>query len=138
MQHKLFDQLPEEAIKIRKTVFMDEQGFCDEFDETDRIAKHIVIFEGKEPIGTCRFFKDGKKDIYLIGRIAVLKSYRGKKIGAELLQIAETQIKQYGGKQILLHAQKQAAPFYNKQGYQTFGAPDFDEGCPHIWMKKDL
>ena len=138
MQHKLFDQLPEEAIKIRKTVFVDEQGFYDEFDETDRRAKHIVIFEGKEPIGTCRFFEDDKKDVYLIGRIAVLKAYRGKKIGAELLKIAEAQIKQYGGKQILLHAQQQAALFYNKQGYDAFGTPDLDQGCPHIWMKKDL
>lgn len=138
MQYKIFDKLPEAAVNIRKTVFMDEQGFCDEFDETDQCAKHIIIFDGEIPVGTCRFFKDTEKEAYLIGRIAVLKQYRGKNFGAELLKIAEAQIKRHGGRQILLHAQKQAAPFYNKQGYRTFGDPDFDEGCPHVWMKKEL
>ena len=28
--------------------------------------------------------------------------------------------------------------FYEKQGYQVFGEEDFDEGCPHIWMYKDI
>ena len=33
---KLYEQLPEEAVRIRKEVFMDEQGFCNEFDEIDK------------------------------------------------------------------------------------------------------
>lgn len=42
---KLYEQLPEEAVRIRKEVFMDEQGFCNEFDEIDKTALHAVLYE---------------------------------------------------------------------------------------------
>ena len=38
---KLYEQLPEEAVRIRKEVFMDEQGFCNEFDEIDK--RHCML-----------------------------------------------------------------------------------------------
>ena len=34
--------------------------------------------------------------------------------------------------------QETTKEFYEKQGYQVFGEEDFDEGCPHIWMYKDI
>ena len=36
---KIYDEIPQEAKAIRKSVFMKEQGFKDEFDETDHLAK---------------------------------------------------------------------------------------------------
>ena len=39
MEYKIFDNLPQEAKYIRTAVFIDEQGFKNEFDE---------IAEGKE------------------------------------------------------------------------------------------
>ena len=57
---KVYPALPTEAASIRKEVFMEEQGFVEEFDEIDHQARHIVVFKGKfrlEPavfIGTRR------------------------------------------------------------------------------------
>lgn len=138
MRYEVFDRLPKESAEIRKSVFVKEQGFYDEFDEADNCAKHIVAFDKEQPIATCRLFKSQEKDAYIVGRFAVLKQYRGMKIGAALLEKAEMQIRALDGKRILLHAQQQAVPFYAKQGYQTFGETELDEGVAHIWMGKEL
>ena len=39
-----------------EAVFIKEQGFKDEFDEIDDFAKHVLLFDGDIPVGTCRFF----------------------------------------------------------------------------------
>ena len=136
MHIQQFHTLPPEAIAIREEVFMKEQGFQDEFDAIDASATHLVLFDNKTPVGTCRFYtEDG---VYLIVRIAVIKSHRGKHLGATLLGAAEAAIRSNGGALAQLHAQCRAQAFYEKQGYQAYGDIALDEGCPHIWMKKLL
>ena len=46
MKIKHFDTLPEDAIFIRKEVFVKEQGFKNEFDEKDNEA-HFLVGYGK-------------------------------------------------------------------------------------------
>ncbi len=128
-----YTELPEDAKNIRIEIFMKEQGFKNEFDDIDSIAKHIVCYENKKPIGTCRFFLE--EGHYTIGRVAVLKEYRNQHIGHYLLKAAQKEIKELGGTTIIVHAQKQAELFYAKLGYKQFGQIDYDEGCPHVWMK---
>lgn len=138
MDIKIYDTLPAEAVQIRESVFVEEQGFCEEFDTTDYHAWHLVCFEQEVPIGTCRFFKEPSKEHYIIGRIAVMKQYRGKNIGSRLLNAAEHEIEKFGGKSAVLHAQERAKEFYQKQGYREYGEIDFEQDCPHIWMCKHL
>lgn len=138
MNAKRYKQLPDDARKIREEVFVEEQGFQDEFDDIDGIANHLVIYENELPIGTCRFFYDAKKETYVIGRIAVVKEMRGKAVGAVIMQEAEKEIVRLGGTSCSLAAQVQAVRFYEKQGYATFGEVFYDEHCPHIWMRKEL
>ena len=136
MEIKVFGRLPEESKNIRIKVFVEEQGFREEFDSVDDSATHIVAYDGATPVATCRFFiKDGS---YLLGRIAVLKEYRGKHVGAFIMQEAQTRIAALGGKRILIHAQRQARDFYVKQGYTDSGKNDTEEGCPHVWLFKNL
>ena len=140
MRTEIYHILPTEAVKIRETVFVEEQGFHNEFDEIDRYAQHIVAYDQNDPIATCRFFcedREQNKD-YVIGRIAVLKQYRGQNIGSLLLKAAEQEILRMGGKRISLHAQVKAKNFYQKSGYCEYGEIDFDEDCPHIWMRKEI
>ena len=138
MNYEFFNELPTEAKQIRETVFVKEQGFCDEFDETDSRAIHLVAFDGSIPAATCRFFKEHNEESYTLGRFAVLKQYRGQNIGAKMLEKAEQQIRAMGGTQVQLHAQQQASHFYEKQGYQAFGEIEPEQGCPHVWMRKKL
>ena len=131
--------LPDSAKFVRKSVFEDEQGFVDEFDETDEIATHFVMFnENDEPIATCRIFPDAERDTYILGRLAVVKDYRNKNLGSAIMYEAEQYIVKIVGKSIILHAQYQATGFYEKLGFVTFGDMDDEQGCPHVWMRKIL
>ncbi len=129
--------MPFEAIKIRNEVFVEEQGFKEEFDSNDEISTHIVGFLNSKSVATSRIIQnpDGS---FLIGRIAVRKDYRKKGLGAEIIEFSEKLIKEKGGKVIYIHAQLQAKGFYEKLGYFPFGDEDEDEGCPHQMMKKVL
>lgn len=137
MELKVFSSLPEAAKQIREKVFIEEQGFTVEFDDIDETAVHLVLFdENSVPVATCRIFRDCEKDSYVLGRLAVIKEYRGKKLGAVMLNEAERYVKQNGGKRIVLHAQQRVTEFYKKSGFQEFGDVDYEENCPHIHMKK--
>ena len=68
MEHKTYSTLPPEAILIRREVFMEEQGFQNEFDDIDSMATHLVLFDGDTPAAVCRFFPgeepaDGRRGV---------------------------------------------------------------------------
>ena len=69
MNYKIYDQLPQEEKKIRIKVFMEEQGFKDEFDDLDEVCKHLVVFDHQKAIGTCRYYYDDPLQANVIGRI---------------------------------------------------------------------
>lgn len=138
MKVKIYSSLPPEARLIREQVFVKEQGFCEEFDDVDAAATHLVLFNEEEPVATCRFFLNEEKGAYILGRIAVQKEYRGQKLGTYVLRAAEEEIRKQGGGRISLHAQEGAAGFYEKQGYDAHGEIEYEESCPHIWMSKNL
>ena len=117
---------------------MEEQGFHDEFDKADETASHLVLYIEGTPAATCRFFPGTSAGEYIVGRIAVRKESRGQHLGSRVLLAAEEAIRKAGGSRIVLHAQEQARPFYEKQGYTAYGTPDLDEDHPHIWMAKTL
>lgn len=135
---KEYNYLPEDAIKIRNEVFVTEQGFNEEFDDVDNFSKHLVMYEKEQPVSTCRIYFNNNKNSYILGRVAVLKEWRGKDIGAKMLNAAEDNINRNGGKTVMLSGQIRVVPFYEKQGYKKQGEIYLDEGCPHIWMKKCL
>lgn len=126
------------ARKIRDEVFVKEQGFKDEFDEIDSYATTLVFYDEDKPIGVCRYFKDKAEGEYHIGRVAIIKSYRGKGLGAVIMKTAESEIKTEGGTISLISAQLQARGFYEKQGYTAYGDTYFEEHCEHIQMRKFL
>ena len=133
---KVYTHTHPDAMTVRVTVFVEEQGFHDEFDETDGVAVHFVAYADGNPVGTCRVFAaDGG---YILGRLAVVKPHRGLGFGKALLSAAETHVESIGGESLSLHSQLRASGFYAKCGYAPFGEPDEEEGCPHIWMKKRL
>ena len=72
MIFRIYDKLCEDAKQIRTEVFVAEQGFETEFDDTDSKARHIVGYDGEKPVAVCRYFYDEEHKSYMIGRIAVL------------------------------------------------------------------
>lgn len=131
------NSLPEDAMMIRKCVFMEEQGFENEFDEIDSYAYHIVMYNDSDiPMGVCRVFYDEHEKSFVLGRLAVLKEYRKNHLGSALIGEATKYIKQLNGTSLILHAQLQAKDFYIRNGFLAYGEIGYDEGVPHIWMKK--
>ena len=133
---KVTNTLSEDEKMIRETVFIEEQKFKIEFDDTDDIATHIVMYLDNHPVGCCRLYK--QENEYHIGRIAILKPYRGKGYGEKILFQAEKNAKKMGADSISLSAQVRASGFYEKLGYKKHGEIYFDEYCEHIAMKKDI
>jgi predicted GNAT family N-acyltransferase len=139
IQIRVYNSLPDEAKKIRISVFVDEQHFVDEFDESDNKAIHLVMFDKELAIGTSRIIYSEQHKCLSIGRFAIIKSYRGKQLGSQLLFATEEEIiKRYGKVLVGVSSQEQASKFYEKQGYKPVGQKYFDQHCPHIWMEKQL
>ena len=138
MEIKTYNFLPQAATAVRTAVFIEEQGFVNEMDDIDRRAAHLVMWDGEIPVATCRVFPDIREGVYILGRLAVMKAYRGKNIGAEMMKNAEEYVRNKGGSRIILHAQCTAMEFYRKQGYTEQGEIEEEEGCPHMWMAKEL
>ena len=139
MKKELYNFLPEEAREIRISVFVEEQGFENEFDEIDSEAVHIIIRnDDGMPVATCRIFWNNEMESHIFGRLAVVKEFRGRGIGSDVLKSALEYVKNSGGKKLMLHSQCTAIPFYEKLGFESFGEVEYEENCPHIWMKKEL
>ena len=126
------------AKAIRLAVFVDEQGFEDEFDQIDDIAWHIEVWDQGLPIAVGRMFESDHPGIYTIGRIAVIKEFRQKNVGKAVMEALENHARQLKAIAIELSAQCSAEGFYEKLGYIRQGEVYLDQFCPHIKMVKNL
>ena len=127
-------EVPEAAKQLRQEVFVDEQGFSEEFDAMDRLATHFLLWDGDLAIATLRLFEDESGELH-IGRMAVKKNYRdhgyGKALMKDVLHYARE--KSYAG--IVLSAQVQAQGFYEMLGFVCEGASYMEQDCPHVRMR---
>jgi predicted GNAT family N-acyltransferase len=116
---------------LRYKVFMLEQGFHEdiEIDEHDDEAMHLLVDNGASAAATLRLFWNG--DDVILGRMAVAKESRGTGIGRELVIRAIIEARKMGGQYLVAHAQVQALGFYEKVGFEKFGAEFDEEGVSH-------
>lgn len=135
--HVFFTELPDDARFIRQEVFVDEQGFKEEFDSTDECCTHLVLYADNAPAAAGRLYKTGER-IYTLGRIAVRKQFRGMGLGAETMGLLEEKARGYGAERTAVSAQLRVREFYEKMGYKASGEVYLDEFCEHIHMEKEL
>ncbi|MEO1772788.1 GNAT family N-acetyltransferase [Candidatus Enterococcus ferrettii] len=129
-----------DAVKIRHKVFIQEQGVPleREIDKDEAYSIHFVLYTDEQnAAATVRLLPLNTQELKL-QRMAVLKEFRGQKLGDALLQEAELFAKQQGFQQIRLDAQLSAQTFYKAHDYQTYGEAFQEVGIDHIHMKKDL
>ena len=135
MEIKIYDYLHQDVKNIREQVFIEEQGFNEEFDDIDQACFFLVVYENKLPLGTLRYFKENDK--WYIGRVAVKKEARGKHLGSLLMDKAESLLKHQTDK-IYLEAQVRASHFYKSLGYRKTDQTHDDEGVLHVLMYKEI
>lgn len=135
IQHATWDQ---DAIRrIRTEVFVVEQSVPIELeiDGADPDSRHVLaLLADGTAVGTARLLKTGQ-----IGRIAVLKAWRGKGIGSRLVKALVALARKEETRMVYLHSQVQAVPFYEHLGFRETGEPPFDDaGIQHVHMEKAL
>jgi predicted GNAT family N-acyltransferase len=71
-------------------------------------------------------------------QVAVKPELQSRGIGSELVRFSELWSLQHGLVRMVLHARKEAVPFYKKLGYNVEGNEFLEVGIPHFRMEKDL
>ena len=117
--------------RIREKVFIAEQAVPPEleWDTEDTQAVHFLAYEGDYAIGTASLLPDGQ-----IGRVSVLKDWRGLKVGDALLAAVIAEAERRGLHEQRLSAQVQATPFYERHGFRILSEEYLDAGIPHVDM----
>jgi len=123
------------AAPIRFAVFVEEQRVPAEIelDEMDAKSLHAVAFGDRVAVGTGRLLPDGH-----IGRMAVLKDWRGRGVGSLILKTLVDAARSRGEREIVLSAQVHATAFYRAHGFVEEGAEYLDAGIPHVDMRRAL
>jgi predicted GNAT family N-acyltransferase len=120
--------------RIREAVFVAEQCIPPEleWDAEDASAQHFLATEGDFPVGTARLLPDGE-----IGRLSVLKDWRGLNVGDALLNavIAEAEHRALSPQK--LSAQVQATAFYERFGFTVVSAEFLEAGLAHVDMLRN-
>ena len=105
-----WDKAQPDAAPLRFAIFVGEQNVPPgiELDEMDEKSLHALAFDAAgRPIGTGRLLPDGR-----IGRMAVVKEWRRRGVGADLLDALVAEARRRGLREVKLSAQLQAAEFY--------------------------
>lgn len=132
------------GIEVRKTVFVEEQNVplkeeIDVFDDLNhKKSIHIIVWEKGEVVATMRVIN--QTDYAKIGRVAILKDFRGKGIGKKMVNYAidlclEDNLFNVRNKYFYLESQVQAIPFYESLGFKAYGDEFDDCGISHRKMQ---
>jgi predicted GNAT family N-acyltransferase len=71
-------------------------------------------------------------------QVAVKPELQSMGIGSGLVRFSEEWSKQQGLLSIVMHARKEAVPFYERMGYEVRGKEFLEVGIPHFKMEKTL
>ena len=152
-----------DAFEVRRIVFMEEQGYENEFEAIDDDPRciHVTGYAQGELVGCARVFPEelertlspevpqspaypldeqvDASQTYLMGRVAVVAPARRQGFALALVRAAEEAARAAGAQLMKLHAQAYIRGMYEQLGYEAIRDVDYeDEGQPHVWMAKLL
>ncbi|MDT7538467.1 MAG: hypothetical protein QOI82_2052 [Actinomycetota bacterium] len=139
------------AYALRHEVFVIGQDVPPELerDDLDESAEHVVALDGDRIVGTGRLVNgrigedlrlvDGTPgNVGTIGRMAVAASARGAGVGRALLDLLVDRARALALPAVELHAQLHAKEFYERAGFEPFGAVYLEAGIEHVGMRREL
>ena len=123
------------AAPIRFAIFVEEQQADGiELDDLDKECVHAVAYDdAAKAIATARLLPNGQ-----VGRMAVVKEWRRRGIGAALLEALIQEARKRGLSEVRLSAPVQALEFYRSQGFVADGKIQQVEGALRQAMRKPL
>jgi predicted GNAT family N-acyltransferase len=131
-----WEQAQPVAGPLRFAIFVGEQNVPSgiELDDMDAKCVHAVAYDvDNKAIGTGRLLPDGH-----IGRMAVVKEWRRRGVGAEIMAALIAEARKRGHQQVALSAQLQAAEFYRELGFVAEGKVYPEAGILHQKMVRKL
>jgi predicted GNAT family N-acyltransferase len=131
--NKITDQEQlERAFAIRNTVFVAEQNCPPELErENEEVSTHFLATINGEAVGACRWRKTDAG--YKLERFAVLKAYRGRKVGQALVAAVLTDLPAEAS-YVYLNSQLDAIGLYTKFGFVAEGDQFEEAGIQHFKM----
>lgn len=127
------------VVYIRKDVFINEQNVDvnEELDGRDILADHFLVKDNNKYVATARVYYEN--DTAIIGRVAVLKSYRNSGYAKFMLKNIISILKENKNlKTVHLGAQVQAQGFYEKLNFKVSGDLYLDANIEHYPMELKL
>ncbi len=121
---------------VREPVFVQEQQvpLALEWDELDPLCVHVLARDAAgAPIGTGRLTPERT-----IGRMAVLREWRGHGVGDALLQALIDEAAKRRWPEVSLHAQVSAIGFYARHGFVPYDVRYMEAGIEHQNMRRRL
>jgi predicted GNAT family N-acyltransferase len=129
----------EAAVEVRRAVFVREQGspLEEEPDALDAEARHYLVWCGGEAVGAARLLALGP-GLGRIGRVCLLPAARRRGWGKGLLEFVVSDAVALDLRELVLDAQVQTMPFYERFGFTPEGDLFDDAGIPHRRMRRRL
>lgn len=116
----------------RVKVFVVEQDCAyQEVDEEDFDSRHVIVKDGEHIAAYARILED-EEDIR-IGRVIVVKEYRGSGLSTKMLQFILKNIDH--SKPIRLSAQTYIKQMYESVGFEAISDEYLEDDIPHVDME---
>lgn len=127
------------AFDIRRRVFIEEQNVPEEIemDADDSHAFHALAILDGLAIGCGRMLDHGADEVK-IGRMAVLREFRSRGVGAQILRFLVDAARTRGCRKAILHAQLTAEGFYVREGFKPVDGVFDEAGIAHRLMERNL
>lgn len=118
-------------------MFIEEQKVSKalEKDVFDDQAHHLLAYDKAIPVTTGKFFRDGYH--FKLGRICILKPYRGMELGRSLMERMVERAEEEGIEKLYLYSQVNGIGSFKKFGSMEYGDVFDDAGIEHISMVKN-
>ena len=134
-------EMLDKVLALRHDIFVIEQGVDpsiehDHYDVLDNseVEHFALVIKDEIVIGTCRCLKIDEHSVRL-GRFAIHKNLRHQGFGLKFLRIIQDYYYHKQVENIIIHAQKEAIPFYTDAGYIPYGEPYLEAGIEHQNMR---
>lgn len=130
----------DEALALRDDILRKPLNMVFETEDiqTEWNSYHLVCYNEHSDMVGCLILKPLEEGVLKMRQVAVKENLQNEGIGTALVKESEHFCAECGFKQIVLHARKEAVPFYRKLGYKTQGKQFEEVGIPHSKMYKKI